>query len=306
MNVLLENNFIEEMMCGSNFSYILNDNSSFLSTEYKVLQSQANSCFIKCMKMLYNGKVQLYYLTKNYKSLSSLLPTLDAENFMVICANLFADIIDVKSNGFLNCQNIDISFERIYVDTATYKVSLVYLPVAQRLFDDCFSFENELRTSLIKLIQGVSMLSTPKTVQFATNLSNGTLSIESIYTSIKSGKTPVPESKNDPITGTPKSLDRIKLVAMNAPTRVELAVTKSEFTIGKKAGLVDGVIGFNKMISRSHCKITQSGSQYYITDLQSVNGTFVNHIRLQPNQPHPIKGGDVIRLANSDFQVIVE
>lgn len=306
MNLLVENKTISQMECGSNFAYILNDNNIFLSTEYKVLQSQANSCFVKCMKMLYNGKVQLYYLTNNFKPFTSLLPTLDAESFMVICANLFADIIDVKGNGFLSCQNIDISFERIYVDTATYKVSLVYLPVAQRLFDDSSSFENELRTSLIKLIQGISTLSTPKTVQFATNLSNGTLSIESIYTSIKSGKAPISSPHNRPVPDTSGNQGQIKLVAMNAPTRIEIVVTKNEFTIGKKAELVDGVVSFNRMISRSHCKVTKNGTQYFITDLQSANGTFVNHVRVQPNQPHPMKGGDIIRLANSDFQVVVE
>ena len=47
MNVLIEHNVITEMECGSNFAYILNDNSAFLSTEYKVLQSQAKSCFVK-------------------------------------------------------------------------------------------------------------------------------------------------------------------------------------------------------------------------------------------------------------------
>lgn len=306
MNALIENNYIQEMECGSNFSYILSDNNTFLSTEYKVLQSQANSCFVKCMKLLYNGKVQLYYLTNRYKPFSALLPSLDAENFMVICANLFADIVDVKNNGFLSCQNIDISFERIYVDTATYKVSLVYLPVSQRLFDDSSSFENELRTSLIKLIQSISTLSAPKTVQFATNLSNGTLSIESIYTSIKSGKAPAPSQHNDPRHDVPERGNRIKLVAMNAPTHIEIVITKDDFTIGKKAEIVDGVVGFNKMISRSHCKITKNGTQYYIADLQSANGTFVNHVRLQPNMPHPIKGGDFIRLANSDFQVVAE
>lgn len=306
MNTLIENNYIKEMECGSNFSYILSDNGTFLSTEYKVLQSQANSCFVKCMKMLYNGKVQLYYMTSKYKPLSSLLPALDAESFMVICANLFSDIIDVKNNGFLSCQNIDISFERIYVDTATYKVSLIYLPVSQRLFDDSLTFENELRTSLIKLIQGISMLSTPKTIQFATNLSNGTLSLESIYTSIKSGKAPIPDPHSEPRGDTLVSEGQMKLVAMNAPMRVEIVITKNEFTIGKKAEIVDGVISFNKMISRSHCKITRNGSLYMITDLQSANGTYVNHTRLQPNQPHPINGGDVIRLANSDFQVVVE
>ena len=140
MNVLLENNFIEEMMCGSNFSYILNDNSSFLSTEYKVLQSQVNSCFVKCMKMMYNGKVQLYYLTNGLKTFASMIPSLDAEGFMTVIANLFSDIIDVKHNGFLSCQNIDIAFERIYVDSLTFYVSLVYLPLSKRLYPDSPSF----------------------------------------------------------------------------------------------------------------------------------------------------------------------
>lgn len=301
MNVLAENNYIKEMECGSNFSYILSDNSTFLSTEYKVLQSQANSCFVKCMKMMYNGKVQLYYLTKGLKTFASMLPTLDSESFLTIVANLLSDIIDVKLNGFLSCQNIDIAFERIYVDPATYKVSLVYLPLSKRIFDDNSSFENEVRTGLVKLISGISTLSSPKTTQFSADLSNGTLSIEDLFARIKGGKSlHVGTSSDNQCQEAPAVL---RIIAMNAPSRVEITVTKDEFVIGKKAELCDGVIGFNKMISRSHCRINRRGNQYTITDLQSANGTYVNRVRLQPNQPHPIKNGDVIRLADSDFQV---
>lgn len=300
MNILIEKNYIKEMECGLNFSYILSDSSTFLSTEYKVLQSQADNCFVKCMKMFYNGKVQLYYLTKGLKPFASMIPSLDADSFLTIVSNLLTDIIDVKHNGFLSCQNIDVSFERIYVDPTTYKVSLVYLPLNQHIFEDNSSFENELRTGLVKLISGISTLSTSKTMQFSTDLSDGMLTIEDLERRLKGGKIDEPFIKE-----ISKETGKLRIIAMNAPTRVEIEVTKDEFVIGKKPELCDGVIGFNRMISRSHCKISKRGNQFVITDLQSANGTYVNRVRLQPNQPHPINNGDVIRLANSDFQVSI-
>jgi len=307
MNVLIENKVISEMECGSNFAYILTDSSAFLSTEYKVLQSQANSCFVKCMKMMFNGKLQLFYLTKGLKPFASMIPTMDSESFLTIMASLFSDIIDVNHNGFLFCRNIDIAFEHIYVDPATYKVSLVYLPLSKHLYDDNASFENKIRTDLVKLISGVSTLSTPKTMQFSADLSNGMLSVEDLYARIKGksiGSSQANEGRVDSVVDK-TNLGLLRLIAMSAPTRVEIAVTKDAFVIGKKTELCDGVIGFNKMISRSHCRINRRGSQYTITDLQSANGTYVNRVRLQPNQPYPIKNGDIVRLANSDFQVSI-
>ena len=172
MNALVENGIISEMECGNNFAYIINDSNLFLSTEYKVLQSQEEGCFVKCMKLLYNGKIQFYYLVNGYKSLAKLFSTIDADGFMTIMTNVFSSIISVQNNGFLSCQNIDISFERIYVDPNTYKVALVYLPVNKRFFSDEASFENELRTSLVKVISSITTLSSPKTTQFMADLSN--------------------------------------------------------------------------------------------------------------------------------------
>lgn len=302
MNTLIENKYLSEIECGNNFSLVLSENNLFLSTEYKVLQSSSNSCFVRCMKMTYNGNVQLYYLTNGLKKFSSLIPTIDAESFLVVVSNLLSDILEVKSIGFLSCQNIDVSFERIYVDPTTYKVSLVYLPLGKRIYDDVSSFENELRTGLIKLISGISTLSSPKTMQFVSDLSDGTLSVEDLYARVKGGKI----SKDIRSSDKPQeSSGVLRIVAMNTPERVEVVVNKDEFVIGKKPELCDGVVSFNKMISRSHCKVYKRNGQFLIMDLQSANGTYVNNSRVQPNQFVPLNNGDIIRLANSDFQVII-
>lgn len=296
MNRLLENSLLQEITCGSNFAYVLSDNGMFLLTEYKVQQSQANSNFVKCMKTLYNGQVQMLYLTANLKSFLSMIPSLDSESFMTICANLLSAIIDVKQNGFLTCQNIDIAFDKIFVDPSTHKVSLVYVPVSQRIYDDYATFENEIRTGLVKLISGVESLSTPETTQFAADLSNGMMTMEELHRKTSTMKTSAADGRQ-------ASQKVLSLIALNAPTRLELKVTKNSFVIGKNAAAVDGVVSFNKMISRTHCRIDRNGDQYTITDLMSANGTYVNRVRLNPNQPRPIQDGDIVRLANSDFRV---
>ena len=306
MNRLLENGQLQEMPCGSNFAYVLNNNSLFLPTEYKVLQSQSGGGFVKCMKMQYNGHVQLYYMVSYLKPLSTMLPGMDPDSFLIVVTNLFADIIATRSNGFLSCQNVELSFDKVLVDPNTLKVSLIYLPLSAHLFDDYATYESQLRSNLVKLINSISTLSSARTMRLASDLSNGMLSLDDLYNRLKSGVVdPSPEPKFDSALEKKTINGKLRVVAMNAPTRVEIEITKDSFVLGKNASMVDGALSFNKMISRVHCRINKTGDQYTITDLQSANGTFVNRVRLQPNQPHPIKNGDIIRLANSDFQIVV-
>lgn len=302
MNRLLENGQLREMSCGANFAYILEDNALFFPTEYKVLQSQSADGFVKCMKMQYNGHVQLYYMVNSLKPLSQMLPALDSDTFQVVVSNLFEDIIETRSNGFLSCQNVELSFDKIFVDPNTLKVSLVYLPLSIHLFDDYSTYESQLRANLVKLINGIPAFSSPKTMRMVSDLSNGMLSLDDLHNRLKGGTS---GGSTMPVTADPSDTSIVRIVAMNSPSSVSLEVTKDSYIIGKNSAAVDGVISFNKMISRVHCRIDKTGSGYTITDLKSANGTAVNRVRLQPNQPHPLKNGDIVKLANSDFQVFI-
>jgi E3 ubiquitin-protein ligase DMA1/2 len=60
-------------------------------------------------------------------------------------------------------------------------------------------------------------------------------------------------------------------------------------------------VGFkSKVVSRRHCEFWCSKGQWYIRDVKSSSGTFLNHIRLsQPSaesRPYPVNDGDVVQL----------
>ena len=63
----------------------------------------------------------------------------------------------------------------------------------------------------------------------------------------------------------------------------------------------DAPIGFkSKVVSRKHCEFFFQNGQWYLKDVKSSSGTFLNHIRLsQPgieSKPFPVNDGDVVQL----------
>lgn len=312
MNQLTEKNIIAEMNCGGNLAYVLGDNKLFQPTGYKIMQNLSEGCFIKCMKALYNGKLQLYYLTRDYQPMSTLLSSLTPDRFVMITANIVADVMDVKSNGFLSCCNIDISLEHIYVDTSTYRVRLIYLPLGSSLFEDYSQFESSLRSSLVRLIEQTPSLASSKTAQLESELMNGKMSLEDLHSILKgsrssSSQRPNPNSKHKdeekPVHNAPRTLT---LTATNAPMYLQFAINQDEFVLGRLENAVDGVISYNSTVGRRHCEINRSADGFTVTDLNSTNGTYVNHEKIQALWPCPLKDGDILNLASSGFKVSIK
>jgi pSer/pThr/pTyr-binding forkhead associated (FHA) protein len=60
-------------------------------------------------------------------------------------------------------------------------------------------------------------------------------------------------------------------------------------------------VGFkSKVVSRRHCEFWCSGGRWYIRDVKSSSGTFLNHIRLSSpgteSRPFPVNDGDIVQL----------
>ncbi|KAK5115866.1 hypothetical protein LTR85_009460 [Meristemomyces frigidus] len=60
-------------------------------------------------------------------------------------------------------------------------------------------------------------------------------------------------------------------------------------------------IGFkSKVVSRRHCEFWCTNGQWYVKDVKSSSGTFLNHVRLSPpgqeSRPYIVNDGDVVQL----------
>ncbi len=64
--------------------------------------------------------------------------------------------------------------------------------------------------------------------------------------------------------------------------------------------------GYMAGVSRRHARIIRRGDDFYLEDLSSMNGTFLNRNRLPAHTPTLFQDGDEIRLGNLVVRVIVE
>ncbi len=83
----------------------------------------------------------------------------------------------------------------------------------------------------------------------------------------------------------------------------EVLINKNKYMIGKNKEAADLYID-NPTISRTHAEILMQDSNYYIKDLQSSNGTYVNDEKIGPSQLRRLEHGDVIKFSNQCFEFV--
>jgi pSer/pThr/pTyr-binding forkhead associated (FHA) protein len=64
--------------------------------------------------------------------------------------------------------------------------------------------------------------------------------------------------------------------------------------------------GYMAGVSRRHARIIRRGDDFFLEDLNSMNGTFLNRNKLPAHTPVPFQDGDEIRLGNLVLRVIIE
>ena len=77
-------------------------------------------------------------------------------------------------------------------------------------------------------------------------------------------------------------------------------ITKDSFLTGTREDSVDGML-HSKAVSRIHAKIRKQGTEYFIEDLNSKNGTWLNGEVLNYKTSYPLKKNDKICFADEEY-----
>ena len=122
-------------------------------------------------------------------------------------------------------------------------------------------------------------------------------------------ETSMPESLEEeaqvqpPVSG-PGKQDILILSGTSAGRMLTFCIDSDSFKLGKKEEAVDGCIDTSPAVSRIHCEIQRRDGEFYIHDLESANGTFVNGIRLNAGREFRLHRGDKLRLADVELGVL--
>ena len=94
----------------------------------------------------------------------------------------------------------------------------------------------------------------------------------------------------------------LRLVSMIRSQYPDIELAGEKIIIGKKKAQVDVCLK-QDCVSRIHARLERQKEDYFLTDLNSMNGTFVNGERLRPNEKRQIYAGDRISFASLQYVV---
>lgn len=119
--------------------------------------------------------------------------------------------------------------------------------------------------------------------------------------------TPPPQTAPAPAsTQTQLQQQTARLLHVQTNTVIELPQNLSVVHIGKQNDRIPpdvDVSGFpnSEVVSRIHADIRVEGDAYYLEDVGSSNGTYINNLPLPPGNRHRLRAGDRIALGKGDL-----
>ena len=294
-----------------------------------MLQSQESEALVTCRRATYNGSTMLVFFTSGCTPLAQFAQEASLEDVCRALRGLVDAIVSVRGNGFLSDRNLLLDLPDVFVDPTSGDIRLMYTPfvVSGSRASDAQVGRRAVATcdAAVSLAVGVPSGALRLPVRARERGDLDALREELFRVPRRSYAKPAsdpapagpvgrhaaragaPQGAGTVASGSPASAPRhlgceYVLTARGDATAVYRITGRT--VLGKSGGRADCVITGSSAISRAHCElnVTPAGA-LTVKDLKSLNGTFVNGMRLDPGVETPVEPGSTLKLADVAFSV---
>ena len=300
-------------------AFLLADNALFYGTGFKILKNQTSG-YIPCVRSEYNGHVKLTYFTRGRVPLREFARNNGEAACRTVLESLVNMAFEMRDNGFLSLRNVALGLDTLFVEPRASSIGMVYLPVSISI-----SGQTDLQAYKALYSLCVRALSISPGAQgafdgllessgyeagdlmFLLECLNGTRPIPAASrtgrsTAVSKRSAVPPESSS--ASNRQSAYVAYNLLPTGARGTLTFRITKQRTVIGKHPEKADCVVTTSPAVSRTHCMLLiDSAVSLSVSDLGSVNGTYVDGRRLSKGEVAPLAEGAKLRLADVEFIV---
>lgn len=276
--------------------------------EYKVLMNLEKGSFLPAYQMRQNGRLQmLYIIPGSFHILQPLAHSLEPKLLFYVIEAIDRICREVENNGFLKLEHLDMNPEHIVLDTGSGRLQMIYLPVSGSIGTMILNKDNILRELFKELTaHNINMKVSTRVQRLYEDLSDHGISLWQIMENIHTGayeRKLYFDEKGTMLVDAPGQAQDPKgspyLILVE--NRIRMDIRGTSFILGKDPSRANGIIYNHNAVSRQHCVILYEDGGYYIQDLSSKNGTYVNGQYVSVGSRVSLHDGDRIRLAECDL-----
>lgn len=241
-----------------------------------------------CSWLYYNSRIKVTCFPDSHRSLHELLPELDLDATCNVAKRILRRIRELERCRGISLENVVWDQDSIYLDEQR-QVKMICLPAI--VPEDALHNQIYGKRVYALLQEIISKKEDGDIVcrQISHMQENAPEDWEALESALDRRM--------------PKEDEMLILKSINTPKTLTFYVRRELFRIGSDPAEVEGLIQGVESVSPIHAEIGWNEINYYVRDLNSENGTFVNNQQIAPLIEVPIGEGTVLRFAECTFNV---
>ena len=268
--------------------FLLNSERLLDKDAFHFLENGEEKGLIPCDWIRFNDRIKLVYFTDSYENLGERLPQMSLDEICGVGKALLDRIKGLEGNHSISLENLVWDVDSIYLDGKGRVYGLCLPAVLPEESLNSQIYMKRVYAILEEMLEHTEGgREVCRQIEFQKEREFGDW--DSLQGALEKRM--------------PEEDEMILLKGVNTPETQSFRIGHEKYRIGTDGEQADGVISGVNTVSPVHAVVGWNDISFYVMDLDSANGTFVNDQKIAPMSQVPIGKGSVLRFADCTFNV---